>query len=110
MIFTETEIKGVWLIEPRVFQDDRGYFYESFKKEEFDRHIGQVDFIQDNESKSTYGVLRGLHYQVGEFSQAKLVRVISGKVLDVAVDLRKGSPTYGKYVSAILSDENKHQL
>ena len=110
MIFTETEIKGVWLIEPRVFQDDRGYFYESFKKEKFDRHIGQVDFIQDNESKSTYGVLRGLHYQVGEFSQAKLVRVISGKVLDVAVDLRKGSPTYGKYVSAILSDENKHQL
>ena len=110
MNFIKTEINGVWLIEPKVFQDDRGYFFESFKKDEFDRCIGKIDFIQDNESKSSYGVLRGLHYQTGDHSQAKLVRVISGEVLDVAVDLRRNSPTFGKYVSAILSGDNKRQL
>ena len=92
MNYTETSIKGVWVIEPKVFNDARGYFFEAWKQVEFDEKIGHVDFIQDNESKSCYGVLRGLHYQKGEFSQAKLVRVIKGKVLDVAVDLRKSSP------------------
>ena len=83
MNYIETSIKGVWVIEPKVFADKRGYFFESWKKEEFESHIGKVDFVQDNESRSSYGVLRGLHYQKGEFSQAKLVRVIKGKVLDV---------------------------
>lgn len=110
MIFTEQEIPGVWVIEPKVFADSRGYFMESFKQNEFEKHIGKVDFIQDNESKSTYGVLRGLHYQKDEFSQAKLVRVIKGKVLDVAVDIRKSSPTFGKHVAVELSEENKKQL
>jgi dTDP-4-dehydrorhamnose 3,5-epimerase len=110
MEFKETEIKGVWIIEPRVFNDARGYFFEAWKKAEFEAHVGQVDFIQDNESKSSYGVLRGLHYQKGEFSQAKLVRVIKGKVLDVAVDIRKSSPTFGKHVIVELSEENKRQL
>ncbi len=111
MRYTETEIKGVWIIEPKVFDDARGYFFEAWKQADFDEHIGRhVEFIQDNESKSIYGVLRGLHYQKGEFSQAKLVRVIKGKVLDVAVDIRKSSPTFGKYVAVELSDENKRQL
>ena len=110
MNYIQTEIDGVWLIEPKVFSDERGYFMEAFKKEEFEFHIGTVDFVQDNESKSSFGVLRGLHYQKGEYSQAKLVRVIKGEVLDVAVDLRKSSPTFGKYVSVVLSDENKRQF
>lgn len=110
MNYIQTEIDGVWLIEPNVFSDERGYFMEAFKKEEFEAHVGHVNFVQDNESKSSFGVLRGLHYQKGEFSQAKLVRVIKGEVLDVAVDLRKSSPTYGKYVSALLSEENKRQF
>lgn len=110
MNYIQTEIDGVWVIEPRVFTDDRGYFMEAFKKEEFEKHIGTVDFIQDNESKSSFGVLRGLHYQKGECSQAKLVRVIKGKVLDVAVDLRESSLTFGKYVSVELSEENKRQF
>lgn len=110
MNYIQTEIDGVWLIEPKVFSDERGYFMEAFKKEEFESHIGTVDFVQDNESKSSFGVLRGLHYQKGEYSQAKLVRVIKGEVLDVAVDLRKSSPTFGKYVSVVLSDENKRQF
>ncbi len=110
MIFTEQNIPGVWVIEPKVFADSRGYFMESFKQNEFEKHIGKVDFIQDNESKSSYGVLRGLHYQKGEFSQAKLVRVIKGKVLDVAVDIRKSSPTFGQFVAVELSEENKKQL
>lgn len=110
MNYIQTEIDGVWLIEPNVFSDERGYFMEAFKKEEFEAHVGHVNFVQDNESKSSYGVLRGLHYQKGEFSQAKLVRVIKGEVLDVAVDLRKSSPTFGKYVSALLSEENKRQF
>lgn len=110
MNYIQTEIDGVWLIEPTVFSDDRGYFMEAFKKEEFEAHVGPVDFVQDNESKSTFGVLRGLHYQKGEYSQAKLVRVIKGEVLDVAVDLRKSSSTFGKYVSVLLSEENKRQF
>jgi len=110
MIYRETEIKGVYVIEPKVFNDARGYFMEAWKKAEFEENVGQVDFVQDNESKSSYGVLRGLHYQKGEFSQAKLVRVIKGKVVDVAVDLRKSSPTFGKYVAVELSEENKRQL
>lgn len=110
MDYIQTEINGVWVIQPKVFCDDRGYFMEAFKKEEFERNIGKVDFIQDNESKSSFGVLRGLHYQKGEYSQAKLVRVIKGRVLDVAVDLRRDSKTFGKYVSIELSEDNKRQF
>lgn len=110
MNFTETEIKGVWIVEPKRFGDARGYFMESFKLEEFRKHIGDITFVQDNESMSTRGVLRGLHFQKGEFSQAKLVRVSRGAVLDVAVDLRGGSPTYGKYVAVELSQDNARQL
>ena len=110
MNYIQTEINGVWLIEPRVFSDQRGYFMEAFKEDEFKANVGDVHFVQDNESQSSFGVLRGLHYQKGEYSQAKLVRVIKGKVLDVAVDLRKSSPTFGKYVSVELSDENKRQF
>lgn len=111
MTYTETEIKGVWILEPKVFNDKRGYFFEAWKQADFDNHIGHhVEFIQDNESKSSYGVLRGLHYQKGQYSQAKLVRVIRGRVLDVAVDIRKGSPTFGKYVMVELSEDNKRQF
>ena len=110
MNYIQTEIDGVWIIEPRVCNDARGYFMEAFKEEEFRANIGDVHFVQDNESKSSFGVLRGLHYQKGEYSQAKLVRVIKGKVLDVAVDLRRSSPTFGKYVSVELSEENKRQF
>lgn len=110
MIFTEQEIKGVWVIEPKVFTDARGYFMEAYKKDQFEHHIGNVDFVQDNESKSTRGVLRGMHYQAGEYSQAKLVRALVGSVLDVVVDLRKSSPTFGKYVAVELSADNKKQL
>lgn len=110
MNFVEQYIKGVFVIEPKRFGDDRGYFCEAWKKEEFDKNIPNVNFIQDNESVSTYGVLRGLHFQEGEWSQAKLVRVTRGKVLDVAVDLRGGSPTYGKHVAVELSAENGKQL
>ena len=110
MNYIETEIDGVFIIEPKVFNDARGYFMEAWKQEEFNQHIGKVDFIQDNESKSSFGVLRGLHYQKGETSQAKLVRVIKGKVLDVAVDLSKSSPTFGKHVMVELSEENKRQF
>ena len=110
MEYIETDIKGVWVIEPKVFEDARGYFMEAWKKEEFEAHVGEVDFVQDNESKSSYGVLRGLHYQKGDASQAKLVRVIKGCVLDVAVDIRKSSPTFGKHVMVELSEANKRQL
>lgn len=110
MKFIEQYIKGVWVIEPSVFSDARGYFMESFKQEEFEKFIGKVNFIQDNESKSSRGVLRGLHYQTGEYAQAKLVRVIQGSVLDVAVDIRKSSPTFGQYVAVELTAENKKQL
>ncbi len=110
MNYIKTEIEGVYIIEPKVLCDARGYFFEAWKKDEFEAHVGKVDFIQDNESKSSYGVLRGLHYQKGRYSQAKLVRVIKGKVLDVAVDIRKSSPTFGKYVMVELSEENKRQF
>lgn len=110
MEFIEQEIPGVFIIEPKLFGDERGYFTETYRKDLFDKHIGKTDFIQDNESRSRYGVLRGLHFQKGEYSQAKLVRVIEGKVLDVAVDLRKSSPTFGKYLMVELSAENKRQF
>ncbi|HMM03002.1 MULTISPECIES: dTDP-4-dehydrorhamnose 3,5-epimerase [unclassified Dysgonomonas] len=110
MKFTEQNIKGVWIIEPRVFTDERGYFMESYRKDAFEEHIGRVEFIQDNESKSTRGVLRGLHYQTGKYAQAKLVRALKGSVLDVVVDLRKSSPTFGKSLAVELTEDNKKQL
>lgn len=111
MNYIEQSVKGVFVIEPKVFGDSRGYFYESFKQVEFDEHIGHhVEFVQENQSKSSKGVLRGLHYQKGDASQAKLVRVVKGAVLDVAVDIRKSSPTFGKYVAVELSEENNRQL
>ncbi|MGG6231742.1 dTDP-4-dehydrorhamnose 3,5-epimerase [Tenacibaculum sp. SDUM215027] len=110
MIFTKTEIPEVVIIEPKVFGDQRGYFFESFNQKEFEEHIGQIHFVQDNESKSTFGALRGLHFQKPPFAQAKLVRCIQGKVLDVVVDVRKDSPSYGKYIAVELSEENKKQL
>ncbi|MBP3843399.1 MAG: dTDP-4-dehydrorhamnose 3,5-epimerase [Prevotella sp.] len=110
MEYIKTAIEGVYVIEPKVFEDARGYFFEAWKQGEFVANIGKVDFVQDNESKSSFGVLRGLHYQRGEFSQAKLVRVISGRVLDVAVDLRRNSPTFGQHVMVELSGENKRQF
>jgi dTDP-4-dehydrorhamnose 3,5-epimerase len=111
MKFSRAEISDVIIIEPKVFSDERGYFFESFKQNELNEFLGyDVNFCQDNESKSTYGVLRGLHYQEPPFAQAKLVRVIQGSVLDVAVDIRKNSPTFGKHVSLELSEENKKQL
>ena len=110
MQYIETDIKGVYVIEPRVFNDARGYFMEAWKQTEFEEHIGEIQFIQDNESKSSYGVLRGLHYQKGAASQAKLVRVIKGRVLDVAVDIRRSSPTFGKHVMVELSEDNKRQF
>lgn len=110
MEYIETEIKGVLIVEPKVFDDQRGYFFEAWKRDEFQEHAGPVEFVQDNESKSSFGVLRGLHYQKGDASQAKLVRVIKGTVLDVAVDLRHDSPTFGKHVMVELSDSNKRQL
>ena len=111
MNYFKTDIEGVWIIEPRVFGDHRGYFFESFSLRDFEAHIGPVDFVQDNESLSERrGVLRGLHFQKGDAAQAKLLRVVQGSVLDVAVDIRPGSPTFGKYVSAVLSGENKRQF
>lgn len=110
MNYIKTDIDGVYIIEPRVFNDPRGYFFEAFKQNEFEENVGKVNFVQDNESKSSRGVLRGLHYQKGEWSQAKLVRVIKGTVVDVAVDIRKSSPTFGKYVMVELSENNKRQL
>lgn len=111
MIITETGIENLLVITPRIFEDDRGYFFEAFNKKRFKGKTGlDIDFLQDNESQSTYGTLRGLHYQLPPHAQSKLVRVISGEVLDVAVDLRKESKTYGKHYSLILSDKNKKQL
>jgi dTDP-4-dehydrorhamnose 3,5-epimerase len=110
MIYTETELSGVWIIEPKVFADTRGYFMEAYKAHEFEERVGKVNFIQDNESCSSRGVLRGLHYQMEPYAQSKLVRVIYGNVLDVAVDIRIGSPTFGKYLAVELSGENKRQL
>ena len=110
MEFHETPIKGVYLIKPKIFTDSRGYFFESYNRAEFVKNGIKNNFIQDNQSKSTYGVIRGLHCQLGRYSQAKLVRVLQGRVLDVAVDIRRGSPTFGKYVAYELSDENQFQL
>lgn len=110
MTFTEQEIKGVWIIEPARYGDARGYFMESFKKAEFQAHVGDVEFVQDNESVSTRGVLRGLHFQRNEHAQAKLVRVSRGRVIDVIVDIRKDSPTFGKHLAVELSEENCRQL
>ena len=110
MKYIQTEIAGLWIIEPKVLSDSRGYFMESFKQEVFNQNVGKVDFIQENESGSSRGVLRGLHYQLAPYSQAKLVRVIEGTVLDVAMDLRKGSPTFGKYMAVELSGQNKRQF
>jgi dTDP-4-dehydrorhamnose 3,5-epimerase len=111
MKVTPLKIPDVKLIEPEVFEDERGFFYESFNQYKFNEAIGEnITFVQDNHSKSSMGVLRGLHYQEAPFEQGKLVRVIAGKVYDVAVDIRKNSPTYGKWVAEILSDENKRQL
>ena len=106
----KTDIEGVLIIEPVVFEDERGYFFESYNKEDLKKQGVDYDFIQDNQSKSCYGTIRGIHFQKGEYAQAKLVRVLEGKVLDVAVDLRKKSKTFGKYVSVELSAENRRQL
>ena len=106
----KTKLEGVVIIEPQVFFDDRGYFFESFSQQRFNEQVAPITFVQDNESKSSYGVLRGLHFQKPPFAQSKLVRVVKGKVLDVAVDLRKGSPSFGQYESVVLSEENKRQF
>lgn len=106
----KTDIEGVVIIEPKVFGDDRGYFFESFSQPRFDELVRPIKFVQDNESKSKYGVLRGLHFQKGQHVQSKLVRVVKGRVLDVAVDIRKGSPTFGKYVAVELTEDNHRQF
>ena len=110
MHFIDTEIEGVYIVEPRVFEDERGYFFESYSKAKFDAAGLHYDFIQDNQSKSSYGTVRGLHFQKGEHAQAKLVRVLEGTVLDVAVDLRKDSVTFGKWYGIELTEENKKQF
>lgn len=110
MNFIKTAIEGVYIIEPRIFTDDRGYFFESYSKAAFEAAGLHYDFVQDNQSKSVYGTVRGLHFQKGEHSQAKLVRVLEGAVLDVAVDLRRASPTYSRHVAVELSAENNRQL
>ncbi|GHU70981.1 dTDP-4-dehydrorhamnose 3,5-epimerase [Bacteroidia bacterium] len=110
MNYIETEIKGLWILEPQVFGDSRGYFMESYKKSDFEAQVGKVNFVQDNESQSSFGVLRGLHIQKGDTSQAKLVRVTTGCVIDIALDLRKDSPTFGQYKMVELSNENKRQF
>ncbi len=106
----KTDIEGVVIIEPRIFKDARGYFFESYSKKEFDEKVAPVDFVQDNESCSTRGVMRGLHFQRPPYTQAKLVRCVKGAVLDVAVDIRKGSPTYGKHVAVELTEDNHRQF
>lgn len=106
----KTDIEGVVIIEPRIFKDERGYFYESFSQREFEEKVCRTTFVQDNQSKSSYGVLRGLHFQKPPYCQSKLVRCIKGAVLDVAVDIRKGSPTFGKHVAVELTEENHRQF
>ena len=106
----KTDIEGVVIIEPKVFGDERGYFFESWSQKDFDEQVRPIKFVQDNESKSCYGVLRGLHFQKEKYSQSKLVRVVKGRVLDVAVDIRKGSPTFGKHVAVELTAENHRQF
>lgn len=110
MNFIKTELNGVYIIEPKLFGDNRGYFFESFRQDEFDKNVSKISFVQDNESKSSYGVLRGLHYQKPPYTQSKLIRVVKGKVLDVAVDVRKYSSTFGKHISVELSEDNHRQL
>lgn len=111
MNFTETEIKGCFIIEPTVYTDERGYFFESFREDQFQMQTGiPIHFVQSNQSKSNYGVVRGLHMQLGEHSQSKLVRVLSGKILDIAVDIRIGSPTFGQHIAVELNSENYKQL
>lgn len=110
MNFIKTEIPDVIIIEPKVWADERGYFFESFKDDLFRKNIRGISFIQDNESRSTYGIIRGLHYQLPPFAQSKLIRVIKGKILDVAVDIRRDSPTFSKQVAIELSEDNKKQL
>lgn len=110
MKITKTKISGLTIIEPKIFSDERGYFFEPFNKLEFQKHFGNINFVQDNESKSVKGVLRGFHFQKPPFEQAKLVRCIEGKVLDIAVDLRKKSNTYGQYEKVFLSSKNKKQF
>ena len=110
MEVVKTSIEGVVIIEPRIFKDDRGYFYESWNQKEFNEKVRPVNFVQDNQSKSSYGVLRGLHFQKGEHAQSKLVRVVKGAVLDVAVDIRKGSPTFGQHVAVELTEDNQRQF
>ena len=110
MEIISTDLEDLFLLKPKIFEDNRGYFFESYKAELFHKFFPKISFVQDNESQSDYGVLRGLHYQFGKFSQTKLVRVIHGKVLDVVVDLRNDSPTFGVYKTFILSSENKLQL
>ena len=110
MDIIKTDIDGVVIIEPRIFRDGRGYFFESFSERDFFTGVGRIHFVQDNESRSSYGVLRGLHFQKPPHAQGKLVRVIHGAVLDVAVDIRKGSPTFGKHVAVELTGENHRQL
>ena len=106
----KTAIEGVFILEPRLFKDARGYFFESFNQREFDEKVGRIVFVQDNESKSSYGVVRGLHIQKPPYTQSKLVRVVKGAVLDVAVDVRKGSPTFGQHVSVELTEDNHRQF
>lgn len=110
MEFIKTAIEGVVIIEPKIFSDGRGYFFESFSEREFNEKVREVRFVQDNESKSSYGVIRGLHFQKPPHAQSKLVRVVKGAVLDVAVDIRKGSPTFGQHVAVELTAENHRQL
>ena len=110
MEILETALEGVLIMEPRVFKDARGYFFESFSQREFDEKVCPIRFVQDNESMSTYGVVRGLHYQRMPYTQSKLVRCVKGRVLDVAVDIRRGSPTFGQHVAVELSEENHRQL
>ena len=110
MNIIKTDIEGVVIIEPRIFTDARGYFFESFSERDFCKEVREIKFVQDNESKSSYGVMRGLHFQRPPFTQSKLVRVIKGAVLDVAVDIRKGSPTYGKHVAVELTEDNHRQF
>lgn len=106
----QTNIEGVVIIEPHLFKDDRGYFFESYSERDFNRQVGEIHFVQDNESKSSYGVMRGLHFQRPPFTQSKLVRCVKGAVLDVAVDIRKGSPTYGQHVAVELTEDNHRQF
>lgn len=110
MEVVKTSIDGVVILEPRVFEDARGYFFESFSQREFDEKVGTIRFVQDNESKSSYGVIRGLHFQRPPFTQSKLVRCVKGAVLDVAVDIRQGSPTYGQHVAVELTEDNHRQF